>query len=106
MTPFALRLAHPAIRPLGWTLIHFLWEGAAVAILLAGALWLLRDRTANARYLAACVALLAMAAAPGLTLLAMHHPPPAPFSLSPEPLRRGTSRLFENAKYPASGNPP
>jgi beta-lactamase regulating signal transducer with metallopeptidase domain len=67
-------LAHPAIQPLGWALIHFLWQGSAVAAMLAAALWLLRDGTAHARYLAAYAALLAMAAAPALTLLILGVP--------------------------------
>ena len=60
-------LSHPAVMRLGWALLHFLWQGAAVAALLALALLLLRRASANARYLAACVALLLMAAAPVLT---------------------------------------
>ena len=58
-------LAHPAVQALGWSLIHFVWQGAAVALLLAGANLLLRGRSANARYFAACAALAMM-----LTLMA------------------------------------
>lgn len=53
-------LAQPAAQALGWSLIHFVWQGAAVAVLLAGANLLLRNRSANARYLAACAALAMM----------------------------------------------
>src|SRR4051794_11602866 len=102
MTSLASLLTHPLIRPLGWTLLHFLWQGAAVALLLAGALRLLRDQTANARYVAACVALLLMAAAPGLTLLTLK-PPPRASSLSSEFAQHPIDRLFV-AKSPASGN--
>jgi len=38
MTGFGQLLAHPAIQPLGWALIHFLWQGSTVAALLAAAL--------------------------------------------------------------------
>src|SRR5581483_11635717 len=60
------------IQPLGWSLVHFLWQGAVVALLLAGYLRLLRPRSANARYLTACAALPVMAACPGLTWLGTH----------------------------------
>ncbi|MFH1604890.1 MAG: hypothetical protein ABIH03_13385, partial [Pseudomonadota bacterium] len=60
-------LSHPAVMRLGWALVHFLWQGTAVATLLAPALLLLRRASANARYLAACVALLLITAAPVLT---------------------------------------
>jgi HEAT repeat protein/beta-lactamase regulating signal transducer with metallopeptidase domain len=53
-------LAQPALQALGWSLIHFVWQGAAVAILLAGARLVLRNRSANARYLASCAALALM----------------------------------------------
>lgn len=53
-------LAQPALQALGWSLIHFVWQGAVVATLLAGVNLLLRDRSANARYLAACSALALM----------------------------------------------
>jgi bla regulator protein BlaR1 len=45
---------------LGWTLLHFLWEGAGIAVLLAGALALLRNARANVRYAASCGAMLLM----------------------------------------------
>lgn len=45
-------LAHPLAERLGWTLAHSTWQFAAVAILLAVALTLLRRRAAQARYVA------------------------------------------------------
>jgi beta-lactamase regulating signal transducer with metallopeptidase domain len=77
--------AHPAVRLLGWALLHFLWEGAVVAALLAGVLALLRRQSANARYLAAGAALLAMAAAPGLTMVALRAGPDRSVSLAGAP---------------------
>jgi formylglycine-generating enzyme required for sulfatase activity/beta-lactamase regulating signal transducer with metallopeptidase domain len=56
-------LLSPLVERLGWGLLHFLWEGAVIAALLAVALRILRNRSPNARYLAAWVALLAMACA-------------------------------------------
>jgi type II secretory pathway component GspD/PulD (secretin)/beta-lactamase regulating signal transducer with metallopeptidase domain len=52
----------------GWTLVHFLWQGLAIAIVFAAALRLLRHSQANHRYLAGCFALVLMAAAPLITL--------------------------------------
>jgi GWxTD domain-containing protein len=48
----------PAAAALGWTLVHSLWEGAVVALLLGAALLLLRS--SNARYIAGCAAMLAL----------------------------------------------
>jgi GWxTD domain-containing protein len=50
----------PAAAALGWTLVHSLWEGALVALLLAGALAVLRS--SRARYAAGCLAMLALLA--------------------------------------------
>jgi GWxTD domain-containing protein len=48
----------PAASALGWTLVHSLWEGALVALVLVVALLMLRS--SRARYIAGCVAMLAM----------------------------------------------
>ncbi len=46
---------------LGWALIHFLWQGTLIALLLLFVLRVLRDRSANCRYVAGYVALVSMA---------------------------------------------
>ncbi|HKV38196.1 MAG TPA: M56 family metallopeptidase [Blastocatellia bacterium] len=51
-------LDKPLFQILGWTLIHFLWQGALVALALSLANLLLRSRGANLRYAAACLSLL------------------------------------------------
>ena len=51
--------ASPMVYRVGWALIHSLWLGAAVAAVLAAVLVMLRRRSANARYLAGCSALIA-----------------------------------------------
>jgi len=48
-------------------LINFAWQGVLVACLLWIALFLLRNRSANARYLASCLALLTMTIMPVVT---------------------------------------
>ena len=60
----------PAQR-IGWALIHFLWQGAAVALVLAVLLALLRRRSAQARWALSCAALALLAVLPvatGLTV--------------------------------------
>ncbi len=58
----------PILEPLGWVLIHFLWQGAAFALLLAAALSGLKAASAQARYLTGCLAMLLMGLAPLITL--------------------------------------
>jgi len=67
MKSLELLIANPAAAAIGWTLLHSLWEGAIVAAVLAAMLLILR--TARARYLAACAALLVLLALFTLTLL-------------------------------------
>ena len=45
---------------IGMALVHFLWQGAAIAVVLAVALRILRQRSPLARYRAAWAALVAM----------------------------------------------
>lgn len=55
------------MQVLGWTLIHFVWQGAVIAIAAAAVLRLCRRRSAESRYLVACVALTAMLASAAVT---------------------------------------
>jgi D-alanyl-D-alanine endopeptidase (penicillin-binding protein 7) len=52
---------------LAGSLIHFLWEGAAIAAVTAVCLRLLARKSAQSRYAIACLGLMAMLAAPLLT---------------------------------------
>jgi GWxTD domain-containing protein len=67
MNALALWVHTPVAQAVGWALIHFLWEGAA----LAAALFLLRPSPARARYAAACLTLFSMPAAFAITLLVL-----------------------------------
>src|SRR4051812_37786267 len=60
---------------LGWTLLHFLWQGLAIALWLAICLRLLRSGSAHQRYLISCAALLAMLIVPAITFnhVAQHY---------------------------------
>lgn len=55
------------IQAVAWTLIHFCWQGAAIAALYAAAARLLAHRSSNSRYVAALAALLLMLAASTVT---------------------------------------
>jgi hypothetical protein len=67
---------NPWTHVLGWTLIHFFWQGAIIAIVAAAALRFCRHRSANTRYALACAALAAMLAAPILSARVMMTPGP------------------------------
>ena len=47
MSALASWLGHPMVESLGWTLIHFLWQGAFIMGLLAVSRAVLRWRTAE-----------------------------------------------------------
>jgi beta-lactamase regulating signal transducer with metallopeptidase domain len=64
MNSLEILLAKPVFQSLGWALVHFIWQGAAVAIIYAGIAALLRRRAANVRYTVACAALALMFALP------------------------------------------
>lgn len=51
-------LSQQIVQKVGWTLVHFVWQAAAVAALLAMIFCALRKSAANLRYLAACLALI------------------------------------------------
>jgi HEAT repeat protein/beta-lactamase regulating signal transducer with metallopeptidase domain len=81
------------IEVLGWALIHFTWQGTLVALSLAGVLRILRGASTNARYVAACVALLVMSSLPLFTITIIGHStldkttsgPPPQFAARPAP---------------------
>ncbi len=49
MTALESILSHEIIQRLGWTLLHFVWQAAAMALLLAILLAALRKASANLR---------------------------------------------------------
>jgi beta-lactamase regulating signal transducer with metallopeptidase domain len=69
MTAFSLQTLHA----LGWTLLHFVWQGAALAALLAAALMV--SRNANMRYALGIATLVLMMAAPALTFAWLNRDP-------------------------------
>lgn len=68
MNPIHFLAAQPWVTRLGWTLVHFLWQGLAIAALYAAARRGMAGRvSSNTRYLLACATLGAMLAAPLVT---------------------------------------
>ncbi|MFQ6035794.1 MAG: M56 family metallopeptidase, partial [Sedimentisphaerales bacterium] len=61
-------LSQEIVQKLGWTLLHFVWQAAAVALLLAILLQVLRKSTANLRYIIACLALALIVLLPIVTI--------------------------------------
>ena len=59
----------PIWQRLGWTLLHFLWQGLAVAALVWVVVLLFRIRHGTGRYAAYLFALMLMAACPVATFL-------------------------------------
>ncbi len=62
----------PAALALGGALVHFVWQGALVALLYGAASFVLRGRSARARYQAACAALALLALAPPATCVFLY----------------------------------
>ncbi len=71
-------LQDPIAYRLGWALVHFLWQGALVALLLRVTLVVLQRRSPNARYLAACAAMLCLVALPIATSIMVDVPSSVP----------------------------
>lgn len=84
---------------IGWSLLHVLWQGSFVAIVLAGALRAMRNLPATTRYALCCGALAALVLCPLLTLarielIAGH---PAATALLDAPLAAGKASALSNA---------
>lgn len=61
-------LSEQTIERLGWTLIHFVWQALAVALLLAIVLRCLRRSRSGVRYIVACMTLVLIVALPLVTM--------------------------------------
>jgi beta-lactamase regulating signal transducer with metallopeptidase domain len=78
--------ATPLAQSVGWALIHFIWQGAAIGFATAAALRSLASGRATARYAVACAGLSFLAIAPVATLL---------FNLGGEPTSASVSLSIE-----------
>ena len=98
MNAIPMLSSQPWVERLGWTLVHFLWQGLSLAVLYAGARRATMRASAHARYLLACAALAAMMAAPAATWVAMR-PPSAPPQAA-QHVRRALRRGIVAASLP------
>ena len=78
-------LSQSLVTALGWALLHFLWQGALVALLLAGVLRLLKECSTNVRYTASCAAMLTMLALPLVTMAVILRPASAKTAIELQP---------------------
>ncbi|MHC4718407.1 MAG: M56 family metallopeptidase [Planctomycetota bacterium] len=101
-------LNQPWAQRLGWSLVHFLWQGLVIAAGLSVAMAALRRRSANLRYALACMAMVAMVAGPAVTfcLLPAGSPPGAPAGLAGLESLDATTAEGEHAPSAAVPAPP
>lgn len=85
----------------GWTLLHFLWQGAGIAALFGAVRHSLRHRSAQSRYVSALAAMVLMLASVGATFVYLDSgnlpAPAAPISQS------SVAALDNRAAQPGSG---
>lgn len=81
-----MSMAEGLVQAVGWALVHFLWQGALIALVMISALSVCRG--AKARYGAACAAMLVLLATFGVTLSVSI---PDPRTLGPRPWAVGSA---------------
>jgi hypothetical protein len=91
----------------GWTLLHFIWQGAVIALTTAIVLSLLETGSARLRYAVSCVSLLVMLVTPAVTMLAVSSAATAPPSSAFQSERlvldeRVPKRCFRRSSLPGS----
>ena len=87
-------ISQQVIQKLGWTLIHFLWQGTVIALLLAILLKLLHKSTPNLRYIVACSVLGIVALLPVITMQLVSISPNAGH-IEPPPVKLVTDNTKE-----------
>lgn len=90
---------------MGWTLLHSLWQGTLISILLAAVLRLLRNRPAHVRYLAGLLAMGAILLSSAVTFerTEARTPPPASAgSYFPHDIDAPAALSFESSVPPQS----
>lgn len=96
-------LSTAAAQRTGWALIHFLWQGVAVALALAAVLALWRNRSPKARWGASCAAMTMMAVLPVATWFMVSveapvRPAPAPAVFTADRVSPPVGRSLRPAK--------
>jgi beta-lactamase regulating signal transducer with metallopeptidase domain len=87
-------------------LLHFLWQGLLVFVILRAALFLMRDSSANARYAASCAAMALLAVAPAITAAILFRPATAlSLPTAATTLALPTAALVRNFSWTAAVRP-
>jgi beta-lactamase regulating signal transducer with metallopeptidase domain len=102
MSNLASWISPEVLRTLGWTLLHFLWEGAGVAALFAVASAVCRS--ASARYALAVGALVLMLASPVVTFMWLHAQANPAVSTGAEGAMTGAATSTQNATAPSGSH--
>lgn len=89
-----------ATHALGWALVHFLWQGALLAVLLGIALALTRPRAARTRYALALLTLGAMLVVPVTTAVRLYAPVVAPSDTRVPPALESTTLTTDRSPAP------
>jgi beta-lactamase regulating signal transducer with metallopeptidase domain len=93
---------NPWMQTVGWTLVHFLWQGMAIAVLTASSLRLRRFSAPTVQYVVACAGLALMLAAPVVTALVIASQlPPAVTQADPS---SGAAATWESATLTATAD--
>ena len=104
-------LSEQMVQSIGWMLVHFLWQGIAVGAMLWCVLKALRKSSSNVRYIAACVGLVLMVAAPVVTFVmtvsdtpvtVVATPAEQPVMVSVEPAAAPTKTIVMTPAEPVS----
>ncbi|MEQ8854576.1 M56 family metallopeptidase [Gimesia sp.] len=120
MNGFHEFLNHPLVTHWGAVLLHFVWQGAALALLAWVVLWICQRQSAQLRYLLATGCLFLMLLCPVITWLnlgehiqretpatgAQSTTNAAPFAHVPEVGTTSTDRLLQGAESPAASRAP
>jgi uncharacterized protein (TIGR03435 family) len=86
MNAYRILSAQPWVARLGWTLVHFLWQGLAIGALYSVVRRAGKESSPRRRYLIACAALAAMLAAPIATYFVTGSAEPVAAMRSPSAL--------------------
>ena len=90
-------LAPAFVASLGWTLLHFVWQGALVGCATAVLLIALRNARPESRYAVACIALLVCAAWPAADLVVMLRDGPDTAATRLLPLAQAPAAILHDA---------
>ena len=101
MNALAHLFQQPSFHRVGWVLVHFLWQGVGIGLLLGMLLRLLNKASSHLRYLVICGALLACGTAPAITWAVLVRQD-APSRFSREPLENLATRSPITLKPPVA----